>query len=81
MNNYEIEQLIRDISFNENMVCIYQHKVGLAQKDIYKALENVCLARRRVYNLTDELHNKLFDIMLKVSHRKFMRILKGLGLG
>jgi hypothetical protein len=79
--SHEIEQLIRDIDFNEHMVAIYSHQVSRAQKEIYKALENVCLTRRRVDNLTDELHSALFDIMLTVSHRKFMRILKGFGLG
>ena len=75
----EIDQLISAIEFNGHMQAIYQHQVKVAQKDIYKALENVCLQKIMAEKLQDELHGKLFDLMLHTSYSKFIKLLKRMG--
>ena len=75
----EIDQLISAIEFNGHMQAVYQHQVKVAQKDIYKALENVCIKKLLAEKLQQELQDQLFDIMLHTTYSKFMKLLKRLG--
>lgn len=78
---HELERLIGDIEYNKHLVAIHQHN---SMRLVKEASDQIIYARdagKRVDNLMDELHNTLFCIMLKLSHRKFMRLLKGLDIG
>jgi len=72
--------ILNAISYDRHMLSVFQHQIRVAFKDAERAELNVKKTLHDIDYKTAILHKELFSIMLRTSHRKFMKLLSKLGL-
>jgi len=75
-----IEIILGAISYDRHMLSVFQHQIRVAFKDAERAELNVKKTLHEIDYKTAILHKELFSIMLHLAPRKFLKLLKKLGL-
>ena len=78
--NHHLKELISAINYNTHMEAIHQARSTRLLKEAKDEYEKAHEAARKVISLDEELHQRLFSIMLRSSTRKFLKLLHHLGL-
>lgn len=75
-----VSSLVADIARDEHLIAIFRHQANTAKKDYGKAMAMVDRTGFDIKYKGEFLHNLLFELMLSTSHRKYVKLLKRVGL-